>query len=110
MQKFNPLLPVHDLSRGGGGVPQSQIYRLADKLKDMYQASHDLREKTLTPWDAGISDEVIKCYNDMKNFNNIRTKGNFVKFNNPLTEKKSGEKQDQNFVLYPSNTSQYIVY
>ena len=76
----------------------------------MYQAFHYLREETLTPWDAkintGIPDEAIKCYNDMNNPNDIMTKRNFAKFNNPLTKQESGAIQAYNFVLYPSNGSQ----
>ena len=41
---------------------------------------------------TGVTDELIKRYNDMNNLNNIMRKVDFANFKNSLTEKKSGAK------------------
>ena len=56
MQKPKQFLPSPTTVKGGGGTgtgePQSDIDCLTNKLGDIYQASHDIREETFTPWDA----------------------------------------------------------
>ena len=64
---------------------------------------HDIIEEILHPSDAtnntGVSDEFLKCYNNMNDPNYIMTTGAMIKFNNPLTKKRDGTNKDQNFFL-----------
>ena len=70
MQKQSMTKTGNVFSNNAGGLPQSDIDRLADKLDNLYQASYDINEEILAPQNAsnqtGIPDEVLHCYNDMK--------------------------------------------
>ena len=108
------LTSTSQSGNAGPNATQSDIARLANVLDKQFQDSHDLKQEVLAKWDplnkTGISDEVIEQYDQMKDPNFIMTKSEMKKFNNPLTLDKNGNQQDQNYVLSPSNGSQYIIH
>ena len=81
MQKPNMVDSGNVSSGDVGGEPQHIINRLADKIDNLYQSSHEIREKILTSWDKTnqtcIPNEVLNHYKYMKNSTKIMISNDF---------------------------------
>ena len=82
-------------------------------MNQQYKDAHDLKEETLVVYDAtsgkGVPKECIDRHDMYNKTNNIMTKSEMAKFNNPLTLSKHNVPQDQNFVTIGNGGNQYCI-